>query len=102
MCYIQCSFIFRSGIIKGSVVVIVIFIVHIFPENKLFQCILICYLDGEIILDQALLGFTPVEIAERLGHEKVEATLNIYAHVMPERRGAIADRLDQLYKEKKK
>lgn len=50
----------------------------------------------------ASLGFTPVEIAERLGHEKVETTLNIYAHVMPERRGAIADRLDQLYKEKKK
>lgn len=47
----------------------------------------------------ASLGFTPVEVAERLGHEKVETTLNVYTHVMPEKRGEIADRLDQLYEE---
>lgn len=47
----------------------------------------------------ASLGFTPVEIAERLGHEKVETTLNIYSHVMPEKRNGVADRLDRLYEE---
>ena len=47
----------------------------------------------------ASLGATPVEAAERLGHEKVETTLNIYSHVMPGRHEEIADKLDQAYKE---
>ena len=29
------------------------------------------------------LGFSPLEIANRLGHEKVETTLNTYAHLYP-------------------
>lgn len=47
----------------------------------------------------ASLGATPVEAAERLGHEKVQTTLNIYSHVMPGRHEEIADKLDQAYKE---
>ena len=47
----------------------------------------------------ASLGFTPLEIAERLGHERIETTLNIYSHVMPEKRGQIAEMLDKIYRE---
>ena len=47
----------------------------------------------------ASLGATPVEAAERLGHEKVQTTLNIYSHVMPGRHEEIAEKLDQAYKE---
>ena len=46
----------------------------------------------------ASLGATPVEAAERLGHENVQTTLNIYTHVMPGRQRAISDELDKLYK----
>ncbi len=49
----------------------------------------------------ASLGATPVEAAERLGHENVQTTLNIYTHVMPGRQRAISDELDKLYKKSK-
>ena len=29
------------------------------------------------------MGVAPLEIAERLGHEKVETTLNTYSHLYP-------------------
>lgn len=44
----------------------------------------------------ASLGATPVEAAERLGHENVSTTLNIYSHVLPGRQKAISDELDRL------
>lgn len=47
----------------------------------------------------AELGFSPVEIAERLGHERVETTLNVYSHVYPEKREKIAEKMDQAYRE---
>ena len=40
------------------------------------------------------LGFSPLEIANRLGHEKVETTLNTYAHLYPNKQAKLADRLD--------
>ena len=46
----------------------------------------------------ASLGATPVEAAERLGHENVQTTLNIYSHVLPGRQRVISDGLDKLYK----
>jgi len=45
------------------------------------------------------LGFTPLEIADRLGHEKVETTLNTYAHLYPEQQSKLANRLDEEYRE---
>lgn len=45
------------------------------------------------------LGFTPVAIAERLGHERVETTLNTYVHLYPNKQAEIANRLDQEYHE---
>lgn len=44
------------------------------------------------------LGFSPLEIANRLGHEKVETTLNTYAHLYPNRQTKLAERLDSEYK----
>lgn len=29
------------------------------------------------------MGFQPLAIAERLGHEKIETTLNTYSHLYP-------------------
>ena len=49
----------------------------------------------------ASLGATPVEAAERLGHENVTTTLNIYSHVLPGWQTQIANELDRAYKQTK-
>ena len=41
------------------------------------------------------LGFSPLEIANRLGHEKVETTLNTYSHLYPNKQTKLAERLDR-------
>lgn len=46
------------------------------------------------------LGFSPKEIAERLGHENIETTLNTYSHLYPNKQERMADRLDRFYQEK--
>lgn len=43
------------------------------------------------------LGFTPIAIAERLGHEKVETTLNTYVHLYPNKQEEVALRLEEEY-----
>ena len=43
------------------------------------------------------LGFAPVAIAERLGHERVETTLNTYAHLYPNKQIEIANKLEEVY-----
>ena len=45
------------------------------------------------------MGVSALEAAERLGHEKVETTLNIYAHLYPNKQQQISDKLDQLFGE---
>ena len=45
------------------------------------------------------LGFSQLEIANRLGHEKVETTLNTYAHLYPNKQTKLAERLDSEYRE---
>ena len=45
------------------------------------------------------LGFSPLEIANRIGHEKVETTLNTYAHLYPNKQTKLAERLDSEYRE---
>ena len=40
------------------------------------------------------MGFTPLAIAERLGHEKIETTLNTYSHLYPNKQGELADKLE--------
>ena len=45
------------------------------------------------------MGFSPLEIANRLGHEKIETTLNTYSHLYPNKQEKLADRLDTEYME---
>ena len=41
------------------------------------------------------LGFAPLEIANRLGHESVKTTLDTYSHLYPDKDQKLADRLNQ-------
>lgn len=45
------------------------------------------------------MGFSPLEIADRLGHEKIETTLNTYSHLYPNKRTVLAEKLDVTYRE---
>lgn len=40
------------------------------------------------------MGFQPLAIAERLGHEKIETTLNTYSHLYPNKQLELADKLE--------
>lgn len=40
------------------------------------------------------LGFAPLLISERLGHESVTTILAIYSHLYPTKHGDVADRLE--------
>ena len=42
------------------------------------------------------LGFSAVLVAERLGHENVSTTLNIYTHLFPNKQSQVAERLQAL------
>ncbi len=42
------------------------------------------------------MGFSPLLIAERLGHEKVETTLQTYSHLYPNKHGEVAEKLQKL------
>ncbi|HZJ82988.1 MAG TPA: site-specific integrase, partial [Clostridia bacterium] len=43
------------------------------------------------------LGFSPLLISERLGHESVETTLETYAHLYPDKHGEVSVKLDELF-----
>ncbi|MCD8377161.1 MAG: site-specific integrase [Candidatus Gastranaerophilales bacterium] len=45
------------------------------------------------------MGMSPLEISKRLGHEKVETTLNTYSHLYPNAQEKMAEELDKKYKE---
>lgn len=42
------------------------------------------------------MGFSPLAVADRLGHEKVETTLNTYSHLFPHKRDEVAEKLQKL------
>lgn len=42
------------------------------------------------------LGFSPLLIAERLGHEKVETTLQTHSHLYPNKQSEIASKLNEI------
>ena len=44
------------------------------------------------------LGFSPLLIAERLGHENIETTLNTYSHLFPHKQAQLALELEKLGK----
>lgn len=43
------------------------------------------------------LGFAPLAIADRMGHEKVETTLNTYSHLFPHKRDEVAEKLQNCF-----
>ncbi|MDR1100973.1 MAG: site-specific integrase [Clostridiales bacterium] len=43
-------------------------------------------------------NFNPLIIAERLGHEKVETTLNVYSHLYPNKHIEVAEKLNEFAK----
>ncbi|MBQ7861597.1 MAG: site-specific integrase [Clostridia bacterium] len=45
------------------------------------------------------MGITPLEVADRLGHERVETTLNTYAHLYPNKQRTLSDKLQKIYQE---
>ena len=45
------------------------------------------------------MGITPLEVADRLGHERVETTMNVYAHIYPNKQRALSDKLEKVYRE---
>ena len=42
------------------------------------------------------LGFSPLLIAERLGHEKVQTTMDTYSHLYPNKKVEVANQLNGL------
>lgn len=38
-------------------------------------------------------------LADRLGHERVETTMNVYAHIYPNKQRALSDKLEKVYRE---
>lgn len=42
------------------------------------------------------LGFSPLLISERLGHENIETTLNTYSHLYPNKHSEVAEKLQEL------
>ncbi len=42
------------------------------------------------------LGFSPLAIADRLGHEKVQTTLEVYGHLYPSKQNEIVQKLQEL------
>ncbi|MBP1736751.1 MAG: site-specific integrase [Oscillospiraceae bacterium] len=43
------------------------------------------------------MGFSPLLISERLGHEDIKTTLQTYSHLYPNKQGEVADKLQSLY-----
>ena len=46
------------------------------------------------------MGCSAKEIAERLGHESIETTLNTYSHLYPNKQAQLANRLDGEFERK--
>ena len=42
------------------------------------------------------MGFSPLLISERLGHENIETTLQTYSHLYPNKHSKVADKLQEL------
>lgn len=48
------------------------------------------------------MGVSPKEIAERLGHENIETTLNTYSHLYPDKQERLAEQLEQFHNRKRR
>ncbi len=45
------------------------------------------------------MGIPALEVAERLGHDRIETTLQIYAHIYPNKQHHISEKLNSIYEE---
>ena len=45
------------------------------------------------------MGFSPLLIAERLGHERIQTTMETYSHLYPNKQAEVARQLDGLMPE---
>jgi integrase len=45
-------------------------------------------------------GFSPLLVSERLGHEKIETTLQTYSHLYPNKQGEVADKIQEMHQNK--
>lgn len=43
-------------------------------------------------------GFSPLLIAERLGHESIETTLGTYSHLYPNKQGQLVEKIEEIQK----
>lgn len=43
------------------------------------------------------LGYSPLLVSERLGHENIETTLRTYSHLYPNKQKDLAEKLQKLY-----
>lgn len=43
------------------------------------------------------LGYSPLLISERLGHENIETTLKTYSHLYPNKQKDLAEQLETIY-----
>lgn len=57
----------------------------------------ICHSHASLLIE---LGFSPLLISERLGHENVETTLETYAHLYPHKHGEVSGKLNTLFSPK--
>ena len=46
------------------------------------------------------LGFSPILIAERLGHENIETTLETYSHLYPNKQAQLIEKLEEMQNQK--
>ena len=44
------------------------------------------------------MGFSPILVSERLGHDNIETTLRTYSHLYPNKHSEVAKKLDDLQK----
>ena len=47
-------------------------------------------------------GFSPLLIAERLGHENIQTTLQIYSHLYPNKQQEVAQQIQAFYEAQQK
>lgn len=47
-----------------------------------------------LLIDQ---GFTAAAIAERVGHKHISTTMNVYAHLFPNRQAMLVEALEQMH-----
>lgn len=47
-------------------------------------------------------GFSALDIAERVGHESVSTTLDVYSHLFPDQQQLLVDKLEQLNRQSQK